>query len=86
MNLRLLYYSVYAIIYLEIFIIKIIGLYRIAHTCSNSHKNKNKNHNLNFFKMVDLGFYPHAFYSKVEAPPAVSGPLSLPFLILPGQD
>lgn len=36
--------------------------------------------------MVDLGFYPHVFYSKVEAPPAVSGPLSLPFLILPGQD
>lgn len=54
---KLFYYSVCAIIYLEIFIMKIIGLYKIFHICWNPHKNKN--HNQIFWKTVQPGFYPH---------------------------
>ena len=50
-------YHIYmhAIIQLHLVTVKIIGLYRTGHTCSNPHKNKNS---LNLFEHGRAGIVP----------------------------
>ena len=45
----------HAITQLHLFIVKIIGLYRTGHTCSNLHENKN---NLDLFENGRAGIVP----------------------------